>query len=157
MFFIMLIIMAAVGFVVQYLLGLLQIKNFTKNYTQLREKGRVAIGRRPAIIKAGTLVLLQLNNKNVIEDARYMQGVTVFSKFKPLKGLEGMKLRKLGESDLKSYNKLLAKAILDAQNTFHIIQSGGEIAQIPSPMMKAVRKVNGMFKKERGLKHGLHR
>ncbi|QTN00769.1 transcriptional regulator [Sediminibacillus dalangtanensis] len=155
--FIMLIIFAAIGFVVQYLLGLLQIKNFTKNYIQLREKGRVAIGRRPAIVKSGTLVLLQLNNKNEIEDARYMQGVTVFSKFKPLKGLEGKKLQKVNASDLEDYNKLLGKAVLDAQNTFHVIQNGGEIAQIPSPMMKAVRKVNGMFKKERGLKHGLHR
>ena len=45
MFFIILIIMLAVGFVIQYLLGLLQIKNFTKHYTNMREKGRVAIGR----------------------------------------------------------------------------------------------------------------
>ena len=74
--------MLAVGFVIQYLLGLLQIKNFTKHYTIMRENGRVAIGRRPAILKAGTLVLLQINNRNEIEEARYMQGVTVFSKFK---------------------------------------------------------------------------
>ncbi|MCD5140824.1 transcriptional regulator GutM [Mammaliicoccus sciuri] len=148
MFFIILIIMLAVGFVIQYLLGLLQIKNFTKHYTNMREKGRVAIGRRPAILKAGTLVLLQINNRNEIEEARYMQGVTVFSKFKKLKGLDGYKINKLRDTDLKKYNKLLIKAILDAQHTFNVIQSGGEIEKIPSPMMKAVKKINRMFKKE---------
>jgi len=140
--------MLAVGFVIQYLLGLLQIKNFTKHYTNMREKGRVAIGRRPAILKAGTLVLLQINNRNEIEEARYMQGVTVFSKFKKLKGLDGYKINKLRDTDLKKYNKLLIKAILDAQHTFNVIQSGGEIEKIPSPMMKAVKKINRMFKKE---------
>ena len=145
MFFIILIIMLAVGFVIQYLLGLLQIKNFTKHYTNMREKGRVAIGRRPAILKAGTLVLLQINNRNEIEEARYMQGVTVFSKFKKLKGLDGYKINKLRDTDLKKYNKLLIKAILDAQHTFNVIQSGGEIEKIPSPMMKAVKKINRMF------------
>lgn len=148
MFFIILIIMLAVGFVIQYLLGLLQIKNFTKHYTSMRENGRVAIGRRPAIFKAGTLVLLQINNRNEIEEARYMQGVTVFSKFKKLKGLDGYKINKLRDTDLKKYNKLLIKAILDAQHTFNVIQSGGEIEKIPSPMMKAVKKINEMFKKE---------
>lgn len=148
MFFIILIIMLAVGFVIQYLLGLVQIKNFTRHYTLMREKGRVAIGRRPAIFKAGTLVLLQINNRNEIEEARYMQGVTVFSKFKKLKGLEGYKINKLRDTDLKNYNKLLIKAILDAQHTFKVIQSGGEIEKIPSPMMKAVKKINNMFKKE---------
>ena len=148
MFFIILIIMLAVGFVIQYLLGLLQIKNFTKHYTNMREKGRVAIGRRPAILKAGTLVLLQINNRNEIEEARYMQGVTVFSKFKKLKGLDGYKINKLRYTDLKKYNKLLIKAILDAQHTFNVIQLGGEIEKIPSPMMKAVKKINRMFKKE---------
>ncbi|MCJ0912133.1 transcriptional regulator GutM [Mammaliicoccus sciuri] len=148
MFFIILIIMLTVGFVIQYLLGLLQIKNFTKHYTNMREKGRVAIGRRPAILKAGTLVLLQINNRNEIEEARYMQGVTVFSKFKKLKGLDGYKINKLRDTDLKKYNKLLIKAILDAQHTFNVIQSGGEIEKIPSPMMKAAKKINRMFKKE---------
>lgn len=156
MFLIMLIIILAVGFVVQYLFGIVQIKHFTKHYTELRENGRVAIGRRPAIIRSGTLVLFQLNNKNEIEEARYMQGVTVFSRFKDLKGLEGKKIIKLKKEDLVNYNKLLERAILDAQHTFRVIQAGGEIESIPSPMMKAVKKVNNMFTKKGVKKHGLH-
>lgn len=156
MFLIMLIIMLAVGFVIQYVFGFVQIKHFTKHYTELREKGRVAIGRRPAIIRSGTLVLFQLNNKNEIEEARYMQGVTVFSRFKQLKGLEGRKMNKLKEEDFKDYNKLLQRAIIDAQHTFNVVQAGGEIERIPSPMMKVVKKVNNMFTKKGVKKHGLH-
>lgn len=156
MFFILLIVILAVGFVVQYLLGFVQIKHFTKHYTELREDGRVAIGRRPAIIRAGTLVLLQLNNKNEIEEARYMQGVTVFSRFKQLKGLEGKKINKLRQEDFVSYNELLTRALIDAQQTFKIVQAGGEVEQIPSPMMKVVKKVNSMFTKKGAKKNGVH-
>ena len=86
-----------------------------------------------------------------------MQGVTVFTKFRKLKGLDGLKLNKITDSDLKNYNKLLVKAILDAQHTLNVIESGGEIEKIPSPLMKVVKKVNRLFKNERGSKYGLHR
>ncbi|WP_040978406.1 transcriptional regulator GutM [Oceanobacillus jeddahense] len=156
MFFIILIIILAVGFVIQYLFGFVQIKHFTKHYTELREKGRVAIGRRPAIIRSGTLVLFQLNNKNEIEEARYLQGVTVFSRFKSLKGLEGKKINKLRKEDFMAYNKLLKRAIIDAQHTFNIVQAGGEVERIPSPMMKVVKRVNQMFTKKGVKKHGFY-
>ena len=60
-------------------------------------------------------------------------------------------------TDLTQYNKLLVKAILDAQHTFNVIESGGEIEKIPSPLMKVVKKVNNIFKNERGEKYGVHR
>lgn len=147
MFFILLIVMLAIGFGVQYVLGIFQIKNFNKNYIEMREKGRVSIGRRPSIFKSGTLVLIQINGKNEIEEMRYMQGVTVFAKFKKLKGLEGKKINQIKFQDLSHYNKLLTKAILDAQHTFNVIQSGGEIKSIPSPLMRVVNNVNGLVKK----------
>jgi len=152
----MLIVILAVGFVVQYLFGIVQIKHFSKQYIELRENGRVAIGRRPTIIRSGTLVLLQLNNKNEIEEVRYMQGVTVFSRFRQLKGLEGKKINKLQKEDFSKYNKLLTRALIDAQHTFNIIQAGGEIEPIPSPMMKVVKKANSMFTKKGVKKHGSH-
>ncbi|MGK0555362.1 transcriptional regulator GutM [Macrococcus capreoli] len=147
MFFIILIVMLAIGFGVQYVLGIFQIKNFNKNYIEMRENGRVSIGRRPSIFKSGTLVLIQINGKNEIEEMRYMQGVTVFAKFKKLKGLEGKKINQIKFQDLSHYNKLLTKAILDAQHTFNVIQSGGEIKSIPSPLMRVVNNVNSLVKK----------
>ncbi|RIP34864.1 transcriptional regulator [Staphylococcus gallinarum] len=157
MFILLLIILAAIGFVIQHLLGWIQIKNFTKNYIELRRQGKVAIGRRPSVFKSGTLVLLQINGRNEIEEARYMQGVTVFSKFKQLEGLKGLKINKITDYEIKKYNKLLIKAILDAQHTFTVVNNGGEIEKIPSPIMKAVKKVNKLIRNERGIKNGLHR
>ncbi|CPN97805.1 Uncharacterised protein [Staphylococcus aureus] len=81
-----------------------------------------------------------------------MQGVTVFNKFKPLKGLEGINIKKMTDKDLnQKYNKLLVKAILDAQHTFNVVSNGGEIEKIPSPLMQVVNKVNRAFKKERSV------
>lgn len=151
----MLIIVLAIGFIVQYLLGFVQIKHFSKHYVELREKGKVAIGRRPSIIRSGTLILLQINNKKEIEEVRYMQGVTVFSRFKNLAGLEGQKIDKIQDEALTGYNKLLRRAIIDAKHTFNIVQAGGEIEKIPSPMMKVVNRVNNMFIKKGVKKHGL--
>lgn len=154
MFIIMLIIILAVGFGVQYLLGMVQIKHFTKNYTDLRSKGRVVIGRKPAIFQSGTLVLMQVDKNDRIGETRYMQGVTVFSKIKTFSGLEGKRIDKLENADLTKYNKLLRKAILDAKRTFNIVQSGGEVERIPSPMMQAVKRVNSMFTNKGGRNNG---
>lgn len=148
MFVIVMIIILAVGFGMQYIFGMFQMKNFTKHYTELRRKGKVAIGRKPSIFQAGTLVLLQINSKKEIEEARYMQGVTVFSRVKDLKGVEGLKIDRIMLDDIKSKNKLLRNAIMDAKKTFNIIQSGGEVEKVPSPFMKAANKVNKMFSKK---------
>lgn len=148
MFIIIMIIILAVGFGLQYIFGMFQIKNFTKHYTELRRNGKVAIGRKPAIFQSGTLVLLQINKKKEIEEARYMQGVTVFSRVKKLKGLEGLRIDKIIIEDVKSHNRLLRNAIMDAKRTYNIIQGGGEVEKIPSPFMKAATKVNQMFSKK---------
>lgn len=148
MFVVILIVILAVGFGLQYVFGMFQIKNFTKHYGELRKKGKVAIGRKPAIFQSGTLVLLQINKNKVIEDARYMQGVTIFSRVKNLKGLEGMKIDKILIDDIKSHNKLLRNAIMDAKRTFNIIQGGGQVEKIQSPFMKAANNINNMFKKK---------
>jgi len=154
MFIIMLIIILAVGFAVQYFLGMIQIKNFTKNYTELRQNGKVVIGRKPSIFQSGTLILMQIDHRNKIEEVRYMQGVTVFSKVKELNGLAGKRVDKLETKDLTKFNRLLKNAILDGKRTFNIIQSGGEVEKIPSPMMKAVNRVNSMFNNKGGKANG---
>lgn len=142
------ILILAVGFLLQYGLGFIQIKNFNKHYTELRRRGRVAIGRRPSIFKAGTLVLLQIDQNNKIEKGRYMQGVTVFARFKKLSGLEGKAIGTLNSSELSAFNPLLGKAVLDAKNTFMTIESGGEIKDIPSPFLKVANRVKQLLKRK---------
>ncbi|GCD81426.1 sorbitol operon activator protein [Parageobacillus thermoglucosidasius] len=127
MFIIMLLMAAA--FMIQLALGYFQIRNFTKTYIELRRKGKVAIGRRPGKFRAGTIVLFAVNNKGDILDAKKMQGVTVFAKFKKLKGFENKNILSINDNDLNNFNKLVRIAVKDAIHNYKAIMNGGEIPE----------------------------
>lgn len=95
-------------------LGYLQLKDFNKNYIELKRKGRVAIGRKKGRISSGTIVLILIDEYGAIVETRKMQGVTVLARVKVFEGLVGKDLGDITKSDLAEYNKLLKKAILDA-------------------------------------------
>lgn len=67
---IIIMLLIAGAFVIQMGLGFLQIKYFTKGYTELRRMGKVAIGKKPGRIKAGTIVLFAINNNGRILAAK---------------------------------------------------------------------------------------
>lgn len=112
------VIFIIVSLIVVYLLniflGYLQLKDFNKNYIELKRKGRVAIGRKKGRISSGTIVLILIDEDGVIVETRKMQGITVLARVKLFEGLIGKDLGKIKKSDLVDYNKLLKKAILDA-------------------------------------------
>lgn len=143
-FFIIMIFIAG-AFVVQMGLGFLQIKHFTKAYAELRRIGKVAIGKKPGRIRAGTIVLFAVSNSGEILKAKKMQGVTVMAKVKDLPGFEDKNIKTLQEEDMCHCNKLLKLSILDAVNNYKIIMSGGVIPEKNSPfkrmMLQAERVV----------------
>lgn len=108
--------------------GLFQIKDFNKNYIEMRRSFKVAIGRRKGNLKAGTVVLIAIDNDGIIKEMRKMQGVTVIARVKKFQGLEGRKLDDIRENDLQSYNKLMRVAILDAINNYKVFK-GGELEE----------------------------
>lgn len=73
------------AYMVQILLGLKQIKHFNQVYTELRKKGRVAIGRRSGKLKAGTIVMFAIDKQGIVLEAKKMQGVTIVAHFKDMK------------------------------------------------------------------------
>lgn len=73
-----------VAYILQIIFGLKQLKHFNTTYSELRKKGRVAIGRRSGKIKAGTIVMFAVDRKGMILDAKRMQGVTVVARFKSM-------------------------------------------------------------------------
>ncbi|HWO98520.1 MAG TPA: transcriptional regulator GutM [Bacillus sp. (in: firmicutes)] len=121
------ILLVGLSWLLQSILGFLQIKHFNKKYAEMRKLGRVAIGRKTARFKAGTVVMFAIDRKNTILKASKMQGVTVFSRVRDLKGFEGKNLLKLNESDVQKVDKLTRLAIQDALNSYHIISKGGEL------------------------------
>lgn len=122
-----LMILMGLAWLVQSILGFFQIRNFNRQYSKLRSLGRVAIGKRKGMFSAGTVVMLAINKKAEIIDAKIMQGVTVFSRIKPLKGLEDKHLLKLSKTDLGKFDKLTASAIQDAVASYEVISKGGEL------------------------------
>lgn len=77
--------------------------------------------------RAGTVVMLAIDSHGNILKAAKMQGVTVFSRVRSLKGLEGKPLPKLEEEDLAGFDKLTKGAIRDAISSYKIISNGGEL------------------------------
>ncbi|TDL92574.1 transcriptional regulator [Vibrio vulnificus] len=121
------IILIGFSWLLQSIFGFLQIKHFNKRYAELRKLGRVAIGKRTGFLKAGTVVMFAIDRKNNILKASKMQGVTVLSRVRNLKGFEGKNLLHLCEEDFNKVNKLTKLAIEDALNSYHIISKGGEL------------------------------
>lgn len=125
--FLYLIILIGFAWLAQSILGFLQIRHFNKKYTELRCLGRVTIGKRTGMFRAGTVVMFVIDKRNNILKAAKMQGVTVFSRVKYMSGFDGKNLLKITESDYKHVNKLTKLAIQDALNNYHIISKGGEL------------------------------
>ncbi|WP_036737228.1 transcriptional regulator GutM [Paenibacillus zanthoxyli] len=121
------IIAMALSWLLQSVLGFLQIRHFNRHYTELRRIGRVAIGKKAGRFRAGTVVMLAIDSQGKILKAARMQGVTVFSRVRSLKGLEGKLLPKLEEGDLAGFDKLTKGAIRDAMSSYKIISNGGEL------------------------------
>lgn len=129
-----LIIIFMLAFVLQYLLSFQQMKQFNKHYSYLRKQGRVAIGVSKGGFKAGAIAMFSIDENGFIMEGRYMQGVTVFSKFKDLHGFEGYDIDELKIEDCRKrkFAKPLTKAILEASSNYRIFMNGGEIPVPPS-------------------------
>lgn len=125
----MLYAIALIGaaWLVQSLLGYWQIRHFNRRFMELRRQGRVAVGRLTGKWRAGTVVLIVFNRQKTILRAERMQGVTVFSRLKPLPSLAGKNLMRLSEQDLSRFDKLTAKAVRDAVDNVRTISKGGDV------------------------------
>ena len=131
-------ILVLLAFVLQYALTFMQMKSFNKSYKRLRKQGRVAIGRRKGALRAGAIVLFSIDSDGYIIEGSYLQGVTVLSRFRVLKGFEGINVGTLTEADCKALRLSfsLTQAVIDAKNNYNTITSGGEVEEPKSPLNK---------------------
>jgi glucitol operon activator protein len=121
------IVLIGLAWLTQSFFGYRQVRHFNNRFRELRKMGRVAIGRLTGKFRAGTVVLIAIDRRNMILHAERMQGVTVFSRLKPLPGLEGKNLLQLNEEDLSHYDRLTVKTIQNAVNNFKTVSKGGEV------------------------------
>lgn len=113
-------------FLLQSVLGFLQVRNFVKVFRKMCKKGKVLIGKNPKKFKAGTLLLLNIDGQANITHAEIMTGVTIFARFKKLASIEGKSLPLLASDyeELSKFNKLTRECILNAYRNFINFKTG---------------------------------
>ena len=138
----MFIVIGIICWILNFIFGFMQLKNFNTNYIEMRKKGRVAIGRKKGYLQAGTIVLININEEDKIFDCKMMQGISVLAKVKSFTGLEGKKINELTELDLNKYKKLKRVAILNAIDNFNQFKKGAEA----EPDKAEVKEKNSLLK-----------
>lgn len=90
-----LVIIAFLLLIVQGLLTYLQVLDYRKRVSALKKMGIVAIGTQKGILSAGNITILVCNNSGRVVRGEKLEGITIFERFKMIKGIEGMTLDEL--------------------------------------------------------------
>jgi glucitol operon activator protein len=94
-----------------------QIKNYRKTLTQLKNKGKVYVGHEKGKFKAGSIVLIAVDDKDIIIDMKEMKGFTVFDRFKTRNMYIGKTVEELvGELTTIEKDTVTTKALKKAFN-----------------------------------------
>ena len=136
-------ILFILAFVMQYAFTFIQMKSFKVSYGKLRRKGRVVIGKKKGAYRAGAIVMMAIDDNNYVIDTEYMQGTTVFARFKKLQSLNGYNIEEI-DSELckeKGLSNSLKNSIVDGVTNFKKIMNGEEIEMPKSPLGKLADKV----------------
>ena len=111
---------AVVVWIAQTVLGFRQFKKFNNHIKELRQKGRVAIGRARGHFSAGVLVLFVIDSECRILRGEIMEGRTVFAGFKAFDHFNGLTLFELSEDLCKSMklSRQQTLAVISAQQEY---------------------------------------
>ncbi|WP_422445185.1 transcriptional regulator GutM [Thermoanaerobacterium sp. DL9XJH110] len=109
-------ILVIMGFmwVLQGVLTYFQIKNFQRKLKEMKKHGRVGVGTVKGRLGAGAIVILAADRRGRIVDAQRMSGISVFARFRPLKGIKDLYYWEIshtaGDYDRVTQNSLLIAA-----------------------------------------------
>ena len=125
-----------IAYVLQFLLTMIQMKDFNLNFRDLIKMGRVAIGKKKGGFVAGSIVMFAIDDEGIILKGMYLSGVTVLARFKEINDFNGVDISTITEEQVKSYSKQVQKSILDASSNYITITNCGEIEEEKSPLQK---------------------
>lgn len=138
-----------IAYILQVILGSLQLKNFAKHYAQLRRQGKVAIGKRKNALSAGAIVMFLLDENGVIKESRGMSGLTVLARFKKLKGLDGLHICDLARENLRLLPKGLRLAVFNARDNYLLVQEGKTPTEPAGPWTRVAEKMQAWRSKKK--------
>ena len=101
-----------IAYVLQFLLTMIQMKDFNLNFRDLRKMGRVAIGKKKGGFVAGSIVMFAIDDKGIILKGMYLSGVTVLARFKEINDFNGVDISTITEEQVKSYSKQVQKSLI---------------------------------------------
>ena len=64
------LIVVGIAFLMQAILGFVQMRNLTDEFIKLRRKGKVAFGRKSGGFKAGAVVMFRIDEEGIVQEAR---------------------------------------------------------------------------------------
>ena len=145
------LIVVGIAFLLQGLLGFLQMKHLTNEFLKLRRKGKVAFGRKSGGFRAGAVVMFLIDEDGIVREGKKLEGTTAFARVKPLEGFEGRYIGSLTQADGPDRHKNLCKAIEDAALTYRKYTAGElvEETSAPGPLQRAESAISGLLDKTR--------
>ncbi|MCW6110820.1 transcriptional regulator GutM [Clostridium sporogenes] len=117
--FIKIVIVIGLAWLLQTALGFLQFKNFNKNFKELRQKGRVVIGKNRGRVKRGSVILIAIDDNCSILESRIMKGITILARFKPMEILNNQNLHSINPNILKNLDQQTALVIQDGIKNYN--------------------------------------
>ena len=132
------LIVVGIAFLMQALLGFIQMRNLTDEFIKLRRKGKVAFGRKSGGFKAGAVVMFRIDEEGIVQEARKLEGTTAFARVKNMDGAP-------------KHHTNLGKAIEDAALTYRKYTAGEEIDNdpLPGPLEKAGNAIGSLLGQKR--------
>ena len=125
-----LIILIILMWALQCIFTLFQLKYFNREYTALRKKGFVLIGKQRSRISRGCVVLLLITRDGDILDAKVMNGYTVFTRFRSIPSVKNKNIMENWENE--KIDKVIKKALYNARSNYVKELETLNIQNIPS-------------------------
>lgn len=82
-------------FVIQVVGTHLQVKEYKRAVREMHRLGNVGIGSRRRRLGPSNIVIIACGSDGEIVDGRMMQGMTIFSRFRPMEGIAGRTIYEL--------------------------------------------------------------
>ena len=133
-----------VAFIAQGLLSAIQMKHFTNEFIKMRRKGKVACGRKSGGFRAGAIVMFQIDDHGIVQEAKKLEGITFMARVKPMEGFEGRYIGDLTGADADKTHKNLGKAIADAALSYRKFTAGETIPEPPTPFEKVGNAIGAL-------------
>ncbi|STY62141.1 transcriptional regulator GutM [Mannheimia haemolytica] len=88
----LLIILAMIMWLLQAVLGWLQIKAFNQAFMEISKKGKVTVGRNSGRFNPKSVIVLAFDDEKKVVDSLCMKGFSVFARPQKLASLIGLSL-----------------------------------------------------------------